>query len=298
MDYHLDPRMPRPDQCVQRYMIERWAREQPDKIFAIFADGEQWTYGRDAGAGDSHGERAARARSQTRRARPGVAAEQCRLPACLVRPQLSRRRVRADQHRLSRQPARACHRLVGSAPDDRACRSLSAAERCRSQGRARTGRARRRPHTARRHQRTSGRRAGERRHQPAAARAADRALGHAIDHLHVRHDGALQGRDVVLRAPSRHGGLGTVPVRRRPLHDQSADVPLRRRDAGHRHADPWRVDRHGGFLQHRSVLADRPQGRHHHLDPARRDGRLSAQAAALLRRQGPSAQDLHLRAAE
>jgi carnitine-CoA ligase len=45
MDYHLDPRMPRPDQCVQRYMIERWAREQPDKIFAVFADGEQWTYG-------------------------------------------------------------------------------------------------------------------------------------------------------------------------------------------------------------------------------------------------------------
>jgi carnitine-CoA ligase len=44
MDYHLDPRMPRPDQCVQRYMIERWAREQPDKTFAIFADGEQWTY--------------------------------------------------------------------------------------------------------------------------------------------------------------------------------------------------------------------------------------------------------------
>jgi crotonobetaine/carnitine-CoA ligase len=45
MDYHLDPRMPRPDQCVQRYMIERWARTQPDKTFAIFADGEQWTYG-------------------------------------------------------------------------------------------------------------------------------------------------------------------------------------------------------------------------------------------------------------
>ncbi len=44
MDYHLDARMPRPDQCVQRYMIERWTREQPDKIFAIFTDGEQWTY--------------------------------------------------------------------------------------------------------------------------------------------------------------------------------------------------------------------------------------------------------------
>jgi carnitine-CoA ligase len=46
MDYHLDPRVPRPDQCVQRYMIERWAREQPDKVFAIFADGERWTYGK------------------------------------------------------------------------------------------------------------------------------------------------------------------------------------------------------------------------------------------------------------
>ena len=44
MDYHLDARMPRPEQCVQRYMIERWAREQPHKVFAIFADGEQWTY--------------------------------------------------------------------------------------------------------------------------------------------------------------------------------------------------------------------------------------------------------------
>ena len=45
MDYHLDARMPRPEQCIQRYMIERWSREQPNKLFAIFADGEQWTYG-------------------------------------------------------------------------------------------------------------------------------------------------------------------------------------------------------------------------------------------------------------
>jgi carnitine-CoA ligase len=44
MSYHLDPRMPKPEQCVQRYMIERWARVQPDKTFAIFADGQQWTY--------------------------------------------------------------------------------------------------------------------------------------------------------------------------------------------------------------------------------------------------------------
>ncbi len=44
MDYHLDARMPRPEECVQRYMIERWAREQPEKLFAIFADGERWSY--------------------------------------------------------------------------------------------------------------------------------------------------------------------------------------------------------------------------------------------------------------
>jgi carnitine-CoA ligase len=44
MDYYLDARMPRPDQCVQRYMIERWASEQPQKTFAIFAGGGQWTY--------------------------------------------------------------------------------------------------------------------------------------------------------------------------------------------------------------------------------------------------------------
>jgi carnitine-CoA ligase len=42
--YHLDARMPRSEECVQRYMIERWARVQPHKVFAIFADGEQWTY--------------------------------------------------------------------------------------------------------------------------------------------------------------------------------------------------------------------------------------------------------------
>jgi crotonobetaine/carnitine-CoA ligase len=44
MDYHIDPRMPPPEQCVQRYMLERWVAEQPDKIFAIFADGSTWTY--------------------------------------------------------------------------------------------------------------------------------------------------------------------------------------------------------------------------------------------------------------
>ena len=44
MGYHLDPRMPKPEQCVQRYMLERWAAKQPDKVFAIYPDGTEWTY--------------------------------------------------------------------------------------------------------------------------------------------------------------------------------------------------------------------------------------------------------------
>ena len=44
MDYRIDPRMPAPDRCIQRYMLERWTREQPGKTFAIFADGSSWSY--------------------------------------------------------------------------------------------------------------------------------------------------------------------------------------------------------------------------------------------------------------
>jgi crotonobetaine/carnitine-CoA ligase len=44
MSYHIDPRMPAPEKCIQRYMLEKWAAAQPDKIFAIFQDGETWTY--------------------------------------------------------------------------------------------------------------------------------------------------------------------------------------------------------------------------------------------------------------
>jgi crotonobetaine/carnitine-CoA ligase len=36
--------MPAPDACVQRYMLERWAAAQPDKLFAMFQDGSTWSY--------------------------------------------------------------------------------------------------------------------------------------------------------------------------------------------------------------------------------------------------------------
>jgi len=40
---HLDPRMPPPEACVLRDLVERRARETPDRLFAIFPDGRRWT---------------------------------------------------------------------------------------------------------------------------------------------------------------------------------------------------------------------------------------------------------------
>ena len=40
----LDPRMPPPEDCVLRPLLDRRARETPDKVFVVFEDGEKWTY--------------------------------------------------------------------------------------------------------------------------------------------------------------------------------------------------------------------------------------------------------------
>ena len=39
-----DPRLVERETCVTRYLLHRWDRECPDKIFAVFEDGETWTY--------------------------------------------------------------------------------------------------------------------------------------------------------------------------------------------------------------------------------------------------------------
>jgi carnitine-CoA ligase len=39
-----DPRVPAPEDCVLRPLLERRAAENPDRIFARFADGATWTY--------------------------------------------------------------------------------------------------------------------------------------------------------------------------------------------------------------------------------------------------------------
>ena len=41
---HLDPRMPPADACVLRPLLERRARETPDKVYAWFEGGAPWTY--------------------------------------------------------------------------------------------------------------------------------------------------------------------------------------------------------------------------------------------------------------
>ncbi len=44
MSGHKDPRMPSPQDCVQRYLLEHHAAVQPEKVFAVWPDGSTWTY--------------------------------------------------------------------------------------------------------------------------------------------------------------------------------------------------------------------------------------------------------------
>ena len=39
-----DPRIPNHDECVLRYLLDRWANERPDQPHVVFADGAEWTF--------------------------------------------------------------------------------------------------------------------------------------------------------------------------------------------------------------------------------------------------------------
>ncbi|QIG54758.1 ATP-dependent acyl-CoA ligase [Altererythrobacter sp. BO-6] len=41
---HSDPRVPSRETCVTRYLIDRWAQDRPDQVYALFEDGSSWTY--------------------------------------------------------------------------------------------------------------------------------------------------------------------------------------------------------------------------------------------------------------
>lgn len=39
-----DPRIPNRDECVLRYLIDRWAAERPDRAHMVFANGDEWSF--------------------------------------------------------------------------------------------------------------------------------------------------------------------------------------------------------------------------------------------------------------
>lgn len=39
-----DRRIPNRDQCVLRYLLDRWANERPDRVHVVFGDGTEWTF--------------------------------------------------------------------------------------------------------------------------------------------------------------------------------------------------------------------------------------------------------------
>jgi len=44
VDHFSDPRIPPPETCVLRHVLDRHARERPDAVFACFEDGADWSF--------------------------------------------------------------------------------------------------------------------------------------------------------------------------------------------------------------------------------------------------------------
>ena len=257
---HADPRVPARERCVVRYLIDRWAAERGDQPYVIFDGGRHWTYRELREQVIAIAVGLQRAGREAGRARAVLAAEHARDAAHVLRAQLPRRGVRPDQHGLSRRRARARHREFGRA-GSRSCTATS----CRGSRKCKLARLERLVVTGADEvppRAAAGRAfldAAGQRGRPAAARAPDRAVGHAVDHLHVRHDGPVEGRAVVLPAHVHEPGSGGLALhrRQRPLPRQHADVPHRRHGAQLRDARARRLDRAARALLDGHVLAAR-----------------------------------------
>ena len=183
-------------------------------------------------APDRH--RPRRARCDARRPRAVVAAQRAGCDPHLVRPQLSRRRLCADQSRLSRRAAGACRRQFGREADRGARRSRRPPRRHRSRGADDGGGAERR----------GARDPGLAMHARDVLQPTDGELpplareiapwDTQTHHLHLGHDRPVEGRAVrptcssTRWAPSPSTSLGAG----RPLHGQPAAVPCRRHRRG------------------------------------------------------------------
>ena len=96
----MDPRIPPRDDCVTRYLIDRWATQMPDEEFAVFQDGETWSY---AALRDRVVTLAAGLASQGVDQGDHVAGREQGGDPGLLRHQLSRCRLRSPQYSLQGQ---------------------------------------------------------------------------------------------------------------------------------------------------------------------------------------------------
>ena len=282
-----DPRVPADVDCVLRPLLERRAAETPDKVFALFADGSAWTY-REA--------REAARRAAVGFRRLGVAQGDTVLSWLPNGPDALRVWFGLNYLGAVYVPINLAYRggILEHVVDNSDARLIVAP--CRAPGRRLEPIRRSRLADAVVVGGTVGAIDGltlhddggarcRRGRRPAAARARDRALGHPVDHLHLGHDRAVEGRAVVVPAALLDGRrVVLLHRRRRPLPGEPADVPRRRHRGGLRDAGERRLDRPGRRLRHGAVLATVRETRHDHRDPARRDGELPGEAAARPRR--------------
>ena len=238
-----DPRIPAPEDCVLRPLLDRRARETPDKVFAVFAATDQtWTYAE-----------LLRATQETAAALAAKGVNQgdtvltwlpngpdalrvwfavnylgaIYVPLNLAyRGKLLEHAVRSSGARLDRGP-----------PGPPAAPRRDRHRAARAEGGARR----------------SGRPAPPGR-PTAGSGARDHAVGHAVGDLHLGHDRPVQGRAVLV--PAGRFGRACLLRRRleRPEPGQPAAVPCRRHRRDLPHAGQGRVDRPGGSLRHQQLL--------------------------------------------
>ncbi len=236
-----------------------------------------------AHAGDraAHGRGVAVARRVAGRERSRLAAERAGRDPGLVRAELPRRGLRPDQPCVPGPHPRARDPAVGSAAADRARGAGRAPARHRPVEPGRAGGAGRRGREDRRHEAPRRRRARSRGRRAAPAGAADPALGPAVDHLHVGHHRAVQGRDVLVSARRDHVAGDGLPARGRPAAGDPAAVPRRRDGRGLRDAAARRVDRRGRRLSGRCLLGRHRRSPRDLRRAARRHGHAAQQARAV-----------------